>query len=295
MSPQRTGALLCLASAAAFGAMGVLGKLAYEEGVSVTTLLFVRFAVATLALWAALALTRALPAAGNRRNLGAALTLGAVGYALQAGLFFTALDRMDASLLALILYTYPAMVTAAAIALGRERPSRRRAGALLVSSAGLVLVLAGAAKGAVDPLAAAMGIGAALTYTAYILVSHAVTDHLAPLPLAALVTLGAALTFGVAGVATGGLDLSFTAEGWLWLIVLALVSTVGAISLFFAGMKRVGPSTAAILSTFEPVVTVALAFAAFGEGLTALQLAGGLLVLAAVVVINARPPRVRPA
>jgi hypothetical protein len=49
-----------------------------------------------------------------------ALGLGAVGYATQAGLFFAALERMDASLLSLVLYTYPAWVALSAAALGRE-------------------------------------------------------------------------------------------------------------------------------------------------------------------------------
>ena len=92
---------------------------------------------------------------------------------MQAGLFFTALERMDASLLSLILYTFPAFVTVAAVALGRETPSRRRVGALLVSSSGLALVLLGAGAGAFDWIGAAMAVGAALTYTAYILVSDA--------------------------------------------------------------------------------------------------------------------------
>ena len=58
-------------------------------------------------------------------------------------------------------------------------------------------------------------------------------------------------------------------EGWGWIGAIALVSTVGAILAFFAGLARVGPSAAAILSVFEPVVTVALAAAAFGESLAA--------------------------
>jgi drug/metabolite transporter (DMT)-like permease len=61
---------------------------------------------------------------------------------------------------------------------------------------------------------------------------------------------------------------------------------VGAILTFFAGLARVGPSAAAILSVFEPVVTVALAAAAFGESLAPVQFAGGALVLAAVVVMQ---------
>ena len=50
--------------------------------------------------------------------------------------------------------------------------------------------------------------------------------------------------------------------------MLALVSTVGAILLFFAGLARVGPSVAAILSVLEPVVTAVGAAVVFGETLT---------------------------
>ena len=231
--------------------------------------------IAAAVLWAALAWRRSLPAAA-RRTVLAALGLGAIGYATQAGLFFSALTRIDASLLALLLYTYPALVTLTALLLGREPASRRRLGALVLSSAGLALVLLGAGAGALDPLGVVMALGAAFAYTAYILVSDGVVATLDPLAMSALVTTGAALTFGVAGVASGGLESSFASEGWLW------------IGLFFAGLRRVGPSSAAILSTLEPPVTVLLAFLAFGEALTAVQLAGGALVLAAVVVLNLR-------
>ena len=79
---------------------------------------------------------------------------------------------------------------------------------------------------------------------------------------------------------------------WFWLVTLALVSTVGAIIFFFAGLARLGPSVASILSILEPVVTVGLAAAVFGESLSAGQLLGGLLVLAAVVVVQWPRPRV---
>ena len=78
-----------------------------------------------------------------------------------------------------------------------------------------------------------------------------------------------------------------TAAGFGWLAAIAVVSTVGAVSLFFAGLKRVGPTTASILSTAEPVTTVVLAFLAFGESLGPVQLAGGALVLGAVLVLSA--------
>jgi uncharacterized membrane protein len=124
---HRLGATLCLASAVAFGLLAVFGKLAFDAGVGVITLLFVRFAFAAPILWAAaLRRRRTLLAGTAAKTVLAALALGAVGYAMQAGLYFAALERMDASLLSLLLYTYPAFVTVAAIALGRETANRRR-------------------------------------------------------------------------------------------------------------------------------------------------------------------------
>jgi drug/metabolite transporter (DMT)-like permease len=282
---QRTGALLVLASAAAFGVMPVFGKLAFSAGVGVATLLFVRFAIATPVLWAAAAARRAMPRAG-RAAVVRALALGAVGYAMQSGLYFLALARMDASVLSLILYSYPALVTGAAIILRRESASRRRLVALVTASGGLVLVLAGAGVGSLDLAGCALGAGAALTYTTYILVSEGVTAHLDALPLAALVSTGAAVSLGLVAAATGNLDFGFDASGWLWMGLAALVSTVGAVVLFFSGLSRVGPSTAAILSTAEPPVTVALVFVAFGEALGVVQLLGAVAILGAAVIVN---------
>ena len=287
---RRTGALFCLASAAGFGAMGVFGKLAYDAGATVGTLLALRFLIAAALLWGA---TIASGRLGDLRALGrrdvlAALALGAVGYSAQAGGYFAALERIDPSLLGLLLYTFPVMVTVAAVVLGRERPSGRTALALLLSCAGIVLVLAGAASGALDPLGTALGLSAAVIYSAYILVSEGVAARVGALALSTLVCTGAAAMLTVAGLVGGGLDLgALSGEGLGWIAAIAVVSTVGAVGLFFAGLARVGPSAASILSTLEPVVTVALAFVAFGSSLGPAQLAGGALVLAAAVVVQA--------
>ena len=289
-----TGVIACLASAAAFGAMGVFGKLAYDEGATVGTLLATRFVLAAALFWLVLAWSGR---AGSLRSLtardaGLALALGAVGYGAQAGGYFAALERLDASLLSLLVYTFPVMVTVTAIALGREPASRRTAGSLVLASAGLVLVLVGAAAGALDALGTALGLGAAVVYSAYILISQGVAERMGPLALGTLVCTGAAATLTLTGLAGGDLDPGgVSATGFLWLAGLALVSTVGAIALFFAGLRRVGPAAASILSTLEPVMTVALAFAIFGESLGPAQLAGGALVLLAVLAVRAPAPR----
>jgi drug/metabolite transporter (DMT)-like permease len=184
------------------------------------------------------------------------------------------------------------MVAVAAIAIGRERADARRFTALLLASGGLALVLANAQAGTLDPLGAALALAAALVYTSYILTSQGVAGRIAPTLLSALVCTGAALTLTAGSWALGDLRPgAVTAAGWGWLLSLAVVSTVVAVSLFFAGLKRVGPTSAAILSTAEPVVTVVLAFIVFGELLGPFQLLGGALVIAAVLVLASHRPR----
>lgn len=289
-----SGTLVCLGSGAAFGAMAIFGKLAYADGATVGTLLAVRFVLAAAVFWTLVLVggaAREIRALGCR-DVGAALALGGCGYALQAGCYFAALERIDASLLSLLLYTFPAIVAVAAVALGRDQLDGRRLAALGLASGGLVLVVAGAGAGALDPLGVALGLGAAVVYSTYILVSDDLVGRMGPTVLSALVCTGAALPLTIGSALLGELRPGeLTVAGWGWLACLALVSTVASISLFFAGLRRVGPTTASILATVEPVVTVVLAFLILGERLQVLQVAGGALVLVAVLVLSARPPR----
>jgi drug/metabolite transporter (DMT)-like permease len=266
--------------------MAVFGKLAYGAGVSVETLLLVRFGLAG-ALLLTIAIARGALRGLTRRSVLVGLGMGAIGYARQSGLYFTALTRIDASLVALILYVYPVLVMIGAVALGRERSSRRKAAALGLALTGMGLVLAGAATGRFDPVGVLLAAGAAVTYTGYILIGDRVTTDVSPLALSALVCAGAFGTFLATGSIRGGIDLGFAPAGWGWLAAVAVFGTVAPILLFFAGLSRVGPAAAAILSILEPVVTVGSAALVFGETFGAAQLIGAGLVLGAVGLAQA--------
>jgi drug/metabolite transporter (DMT)-like permease len=286
------GPTFCLASAAGFGLMAVFAKLAYAEGVAVDGLLVVRFGLAGTILLLVSAVTGALRRL-NRRAVVAALGMGMFGYAAQSGLYLGAVSQVDASQVALVFCVYPVLVMVASIAIGRERCSRQRLVALAIALAGVVLVLGGAATGSFDPVGALLSFSSALVYCAYILVGDRVGDDAPPVPLASLVCVGAFASWLAVSITRGGPALNVGVTAWEWLTALALVSTVGAILLFFAGMSLVGPTVASLLSIVEPVVTVVSAALVFGEGLSVLQAVGGVLVLGAVAVVQ-WPPR-RPA
>src|SRR3954471_19579483 len=284
-SPHR-GIALCVLSACGFGAMAIFAKEAYADGVTVVTLLALRFLMAAALFWALVAARGArMP---TRRVCFTGIALGALVYAAQGGLYFGALTRIDASLTSLLTYIYPILVFLGAVALGRERATGRRVGALGLASAGTALVLAGGSVGAVDGLGVAMALGCAVVYGAYILMTDRLIGDVDPFVLAALVTTGAALSTTVAGAGTGSLHVDFAAAGWGWLAALAWGSTVIGISAFMVGLRDVGPATASIVSPAEPAVTVGLAALLYGEALGSSQLAGGVLVLGAVVILQLR-------
>ena len=288
------GPLLILFSAACFGAMAVFGKLAFGAGVTSESLLLIRFTAAALLLGALLLIRPSLRRheVSEPRPLWPpvliALGLGAFGYAVQASLYFAALERLDAPVVALVLYTFPVMVTVAAVLLGRDRFTAPRVVALMTATAGVSLVLAGAGGLGFNGLGVVLAFGAAITYTAYILAADTVLHRLAPVVLTTLVMTGAAAALAIRALVTGGLSVSFDRSGWLWIGCIVVLSTVLAVLAFFAGLKRTGASTASILSTFEPVVSTALAALVLGEILAPLQLLGAVLVLSAAVIVQIR-------
>ena len=97
--------------------------------------------------------------------------LGLTLYGLETGLFFASLERIDVSLASLLVCSYPAIVVAGAVLLGRERASKRRVVALVVALAGVVLALAGGIGGAIDPIGIVLALAAAVIYASYVLVS----------------------------------------------------------------------------------------------------------------------------
>jgi len=291
----RMGPLLILVSASCFGAMAIFGKLAYAAGVPASTLVLLRFAVASAILVAAVAVVRlrsgqpALPVAvgkSRRRLVMTALALGGVGYAAQASFYFAALERIDAALVALVLYTFPVLVTLASVTLGRDRLTPARVAALLAATCGTALVLVGAGALSFGTAGVTLAFAAALTYTVYILVGESTVQQVPALTLTALVMVGATLTLALRALLTGGLSLDLTLAGWGWIVCIALVSTVVASTTFFAGLRHTGPSTASILSTFEPVATVGLAAVVLGERLGAIQVVGAGLVLSSVMLVQ---------
>lgn len=274
------GAGLVALSAASFGAMAIFARFAVADGIEISMLLFLRFLIAGVVMAVVMTLTRrSWPRGRNRMVL---VLMGGVGYVGQSLCFFLALNHASAGLVALLLYLYPFLVTViGAIFLG-ESMTRLRAVAVLAALLGTGLTIGSGLEG--SPLGIALGVAAALIYSVYILVGSRVLREEEPLGAATVVMLSAAVVFGL-GVMLESPRFPASVVGWSSVLAIALVSTVLAMVGFFAGVKRLGASDAATLSTLEPVITFVLAAVFLDESVSLIQMTGGGVVLAAVIAL----------
>lgn len=282
-STAAAGALLTAVSALGFSTLPVFGVVAYRAGANVVTVLAVRFVIAAILLWGYLLLTRtALP---DRRTGVQLLLMGGVGYTTMSVLYLSAVaeDRLSPSLAALLLYTYPAVVALEARLTDRHPFTGRQATALPLTLAGVALVLLTPGTGSrFTPIGAALALGAAAVYATYIYFGSRVTRRTSPLVAATYVATAAAAVFLGYGLVTGTL-VQVALPGWLAIAGTAVFATVLAVLLFFAGIERLGPARASIISTLEPVGTTLLSTMLFGDRLGQGQVVGGVLVLAGVL------------
>lgn len=271
---------LIIISAIAFGAIAIFAKTAYSAGSDPISVLFFRFSIASLVM-VPLMISRNIPFPRGRTLLGLIL-MGGIGYVGMSFCYFTALTMVSTGLVAILLYLYPAIVTVFSALLFKESIKGLKILALILALAGTILTIG--LSGGGRPLGIALAMTAPFIYSAYILAGSKFTKEAGVLSTSTVVILSASVVFGLA-VLIQGLNLPRTLAGWGSVLAIALVSTVIAVNTFFAGLERVGPTNASILSTFEPATTVILAFLFLGEEIGPMRITGGALILMAVILL----------
>ncbi len=285
---RTAGFFIVALSGACFGAIGLFGRLAYAAGADAASLLFLRFAMAGAVLAGVMAVRRQpLPRGRVLLSLG---LLGAIGYVSEAGAYFVALHYAPAGLVALLLYSFPALVALIQVVFFRERLGRMKWLAVGLALGGTALT-ADIGGGGAQPLGIILGLSSAMLYAVYVVLSARVAAEAGPLAASTVILCSAGLSLGLVVLARGP-AFPQTAVGWGAVVALALVCTVAAVLLFFVGMARIGPVNTSLVSTMEPLMAVLLGALFLDERLSARQGVGGLLILtAAILLARADAPR----
>jgi drug/metabolite transporter (DMT)-like permease len=285
---RRQGVLLCCLSALCFGLIGPIGVRAFAHGLSISTLIGWRFAIAAALLWLVVLVQRRPLVTG--RGWWQPFLMGTVLYASQSAASFAALRRLPVGLTSLLLYTMPVMVVVVALLTGRERPRTRVFVALVLAVGGVGATVLGPADGRVSALGVVFDLTSAVLYTAYYFAMDSLPPGVDRLSAAALVCSGAGLSLVTAGLLTGGFDLTPGWPGLGWIVSMALICTVAAMSLLLVGIQVAGASAASVVSCLEPVTAVVLGALFFADPFGPAQAVGTAAVVAAVVILGAASP-----
>jgi drug/metabolite transporter (DMT)-like permease len=281
--------LSVVVAATCFAFGGIFSTDFYDAGGDPATLVALRFVLAAIAFgaWLAISGVRRLP----RRDVMLAVALGAAQLGYTAALVY-GFEVAPVSLVVLLFYTYPVLVTVGAMWLFGERLTT--VGVVLVGIAAVGLVLAIGAPSTVTFAGIACGLGAGIGHTIVILSSRGLMQRGLRIPEIATLSYAGPAVVCLVLVITGVIALPpSSAAGLAPGLAFAIIGSAMPYVLFYRAIAVIGAALAALLATLEPFVAVSLAFALLGERLSALQLAGGALILAATTAL-ALSARSRP-
>jgi drug/metabolite transporter (DMT)-like permease len=280
---------LIVISALSFGSISVLTVLTTAAGAPLLTTMAWRYVFGALILGIAARPKnfRGIP----RRQVIQLLLIGGFGQALITYLSLYSLRYIPVGPLAFLFYTYPAWVAIVAAVRGTERLTTVRVIALTLALIG-VTVMVGAPVEKLHPIGVGLALGSGLLYSIYLPALEHVQQGIPAMFATFLLILGAAVSFMLAALFRGELFLPQVSSVWMNILLLALVSTVIAFSSLIKGLSVLGPVRTAIIATVEPFFTAILGVLVLRNQLSAATLIGGMLIAAAILVIEWSSTRV---
>lgn len=290
-----TGLVLALLSAVSFAMSGSFASALFSTGWSPGASALVRSTIGAL-----VALPFGLRALRGRwwlvrQNLGLLAAYGVLAVGGAQFCYFMAVQRMDVGPALLIEYTSPAMVVVWLWLRHGQRPGLLTLGGALLAALGLVLVLNLLGGTRLDPFGVMWSLLAMVGAVTYFVVN---ADHASGLPPVTLATgglvLGAAAVgllglVGVLPMAASTAHVTLSGQQWPWWVPILGLGAITAGFAYLSGVaagRLLGARVAAFVSLFEVVAGVGFAWLFLAQLPGMLQLVGGVLILAGVIVVK---------
>lgn len=289
------GLAQALLSAIAFATSGVFGRSLMEAGWSAQSAVIARVGVAAVVLAVPAALTMRGRWHLLRPNLGVIGTFGLLAIAAAQACFFNAVEYLPIGVALLLEYLGIVLVVGWTWVVQGQRPRQLTVAGSVAAILGLALILDLTGGGGLDPIGVLWGLGAAVGLAGYFVLSARGESALPPVALAAGgMAVGTALlvVLGLLGTlplrATFG-DVTFAGHRTSWIVPVLGLSLVAAIVAYVAGIgatRTLGARLASFVGLTEVMFAVLIAWLALGELPTAVQLLGGVLILAGVALVR---------
>lgn len=282
LGKQRLGVGLGLTAATGLGLAIAVSRFAYDGGTSGLTLSCTRSGIMALGVLLFCGVT------GRGLHMAKADVLNCIGIGVLTALMFYgnvgSVEFIRVGLAALLFFTYPPMIAVLNILVVRERVTPLKLGCLLSAFLGLSLML-GVSFISVDLRGVCLSLMAAISCAWHAVWLSRRLRHLDPLAVTAYMSVVAALVLLGLNLVTGGFHWPRSTVGWAGFAGVVLLQG-SSVPIYIISIGLIGALKSGMITNLQPVVSIVAAFLLYGETLTPVQLIGGIMVLAAVWVMQ---------
>ena len=291
-----SGAVFVVAAALLFAVNGSVSKLALDAGLATTEIVQLRSLCSAVCFVLIAAVSPGSSLRAGRAELARLVVLGIAGIAMVSWLYFVGIDRLPAGIALLLEFLAPVFVVMWVRFVRGEHVSRRMWAALACCLGGLAMVARIGTGGGLDGVGVLAALGAAVALAVYYLMGERTLVARDPISMSAWTFTAAAVFWLVVeppwSFPWGRLDdlhhvpapVDAAVPVWALVACIVVAGTVVPYLLVLNGLRRVGSARAGLIGMSEPVLTAAVAWWVLDQRLAAIQVAGGLVVLAGIAL-----------
>jgi drug/metabolite transporter, DME family len=287
---NRLGYLFVILAATCWAAAAAAAKFLFNSGITPFQLVQLRITTAVVFLFLWLVWRHRSLLRINRRDVAYFFMLGTFGMATINITYLYAISKLNVAAALILEYLAPVIIAVYTVVFQRERLSAWTTAAMLAALAGSYLAVGGYRLEflQLNMAGIASGIGAACAFAWWSLYGEYGMRRYNPWTVLFYAFLVAAVEWNLLHPPLEAFRHAYSPATWGWVLFVAIIGAILPFGLYYEGINRIRATRASITSTIEPILGGVLSFIFLGESMEALQIAGGMIVIAAIVLLQLR-------
>ena len=283
VSKRATGVTAAVISAVVFGMVPLFMKTVIAGGGTTLSGAFFRFALSLPLLFAVIKYKK-VPMGISRREFLKICLITICGYGGTAVLLFFSYNFIPSGMSTTIHFVYPVFTILGCIVFLKEKVRPMKIFCAVLCMCGILLFYDG------DSASSLPGIGLAflsgMTYSFYIIyLKKSGLQEMDTIKLIFYMNSVASVMILIIALASGSFTVNMTPAAWLTAVIFAAVVSLVGVFGFQIGVRYVGPESAAILSTFEPITSVIIGVILYNEVFSTKAVLGCACILSSVIIV----------
>ncbi len=264
-----------------YGFTPILGKLSYLEGSNSMSLTFYRNLFSIPFLFFMLRYKK-VEIKINKFEFKKLAILASLGSTLTAVTLYGAYNFISVGMATTIHYIYPVLVTAACILIFKEKVSKEKIIALIMSTMGVMMFF----EGSFSIIGVTLALLSGIFFAAHVLfIDKSGLNEMFAFKITFYLSIFSSAYLFIAGMLSGSLIFYMTLKGWLFTVLIAFFAAFLANTFIPLGIKYAGPTVTSIVGMLEPITSVILGILILGEPITARSMMACIFILTGVLII----------